>query len=283
LGFIADLRSSFPIHDVVEIGCGQGEFVQALVKLGVNAIGYDPILKQNSPNLRNQYFTPEIQEERNSNEVYVMRCVLPHIKNPWEFIDSVVNNNINARFYVEFQRLEWILEKNAWQQLSHDHVNLFSIQDFQNKYEILESGIYSEGEWACVFFQRRQVLESSCLKLPFSDHTQAFETLFETRERQISELMNLNNPLVVYGAAGKGIVFSYSMKAAGKDEIYAVDADSNRQGKYLECSGVKVYSPDTILNEVKSDAIVVVMNENHLGYARNVLRDFSKIITLANV
>jgi hypothetical protein len=58
------------------------------------------------------------------------------------------------------------------------------------------------------------------------------------------------------------------MLEAGRKDVFVVDADINRQGKFLECSGVKVYSPSLIIREVESDALVVGMNKNHLSYAR---------------
>jgi hypothetical protein len=85
---------------------------------------------------------------------------------------------------------------------------------------------------------------------------------------------------LVYGGAGKGIVFSYAMLQTGREDIFVVDADINRQGKFLECSGVKVYSPSLIKAEVASDALVVVVNKNHLSYARQVLNGFRNVVPL---
>ncbi len=265
LQIFVDLQKRFSFVNVTDIGYGQGEFVKPLAKLGVNAFGYDPVLKKPEDNLSREYFNPLSHTKSDTQDVYVLRCVLPHISNPWAFIDSILEINSHARFYVEFQRLEWILENKVWQQISHDHVNLFSILDFQGHYRILECGSYSSGECGYVLFEQS-----------------AFKDLFEVRRRQIEEVANVDGPLLVYGGAGKGIVFSYAIQVAGKQDIYVIDADSNHQNKYLECSGVKVFSSEEILNVLSFDATVIVMNKNHINYARRALVAFSKVCSLSD-
>jgi hypothetical protein len=149
-----DLHKKHLVNDLIDIGCGQGEFVKSLAILGFNAIGYDPVLKKQEGSLKREYFNPISHTNLNKREVYVLRCVLPHITNPWDFIDRILAVNPLALFYVEFQRLEWILENKVWPQVSHDHVNLFSILDFQRRYRILESGSYSAGEWGYALFEQ---------------------------------------------------------------------------------------------------------------------------------
>ena len=83
-------------------------------------------------------------------DLYVMRCVLPHIQRPWEFLGEIAESAPRALVLVEFQRLEWIIENKIWHQLSHDHIYLFSLEDFSSRYKIHESGSFSNGEWGWV-------------------------------------------------------------------------------------------------------------------------------------
>ena len=63
---------------IVAIGCGQAEFVDALTQLGVQAVGYDPVLRREAAHLRKRYWNPE----EPSADLCVMRCVLPHVQHP---------------------------------------------------------------------------------------------------------------------------------------------------------------------------------------------------------
>jgi SAM-dependent methyltransferase len=63
---------------VIDVGCGQGEFVSALRSKGINAVGFDPVLRTSD-----QYLIPKLWEPSDLiGDLYVLRCVLPHIQNP---------------------------------------------------------------------------------------------------------------------------------------------------------------------------------------------------------
>jgi hypothetical protein len=66
---------------IVDIGCGQGEFVSALRTEGFDAHGFDPVLKTPSPFLHPHFWEPGLIEAK----LFVMRCVLPHFYDPWNF------------------------------------------------------------------------------------------------------------------------------------------------------------------------------------------------------
>ena len=96
------LIEKFNLVNIVDIGCGQGEYVQSLNKLNVNAMGYDPTLREPTSNLKNEYFDPE-KIERKYERTFVMRCVLPHIANPFMYINSLFSCSPKSKLYIEFQ------------------------------------------------------------------------------------------------------------------------------------------------------------------------------------
>lgn len=100
-----------------EIGCGQGEFVEYLRSNGFNAFGYDPVLKESKKYLFNIEWS--LGEEENlksetvmNNTLYIMRCVLPHISDPFKFLDDIFEKYPDSTILIEFQNKEWIEEKN---------------------------------------------------------------------------------------------------------------------------------------------------------------------------
>jgi hypothetical protein len=159
------------------------------------------------------------------------------------------------------------LENKSWVSISHEHVNLFTIEDFERRYSIIEFGTFARGEWGFVLFSRT---EENYSKVNHSDpgkRDNQFQKLFERRSQQLDQLSKYKKPILVYGAAGKGIVFSYAFKSNKKKEvgdIFCIDSDSGRQGKYIECSGVEVISPVTALQNFDPDTLILVMNKNHI-------------------
>ena len=275
------LIKKFNLLNIIDIGCGQGEYVQSLNKLNINAIGYDPTLREPDYNLRKEYFNPEEIEEK-SEKTFIMRCVLPHIANPFMYITSLFSRSPKSKVYIEFQRLEWILENKDWNSISHEHVNLFMIKDFEERYNIIESGIFSEGEWGYVLFSKKE--ENKLKETPGSagQSDGLFRMLFESRSQQLSQLLNMDKPILIYGAAGKGIIFSYAFKSNGGGEIFCIDSDLGRQGKFLECSGVEVISPLQALQNFDPNTLILVMNKNHIESVNEIIGNHSRISSLTN-
>jgi hypothetical protein len=271
----------YNLLNIIDIGCGQGEYVQSLNKLNINATGYDPALREPTSNLKNEYFDPERTEGKNE-ETFIMRCVLPHIANPFMYINALFLRSPKSKIYIEFQRLEWILENKSWISISHDHVNLFTIKDFQTKYNIIESGTFSRGEWGFVLFSRAEENHARVNQNAYSTLDNQLKKLFERRSQQLDQLKSINSPILIYGAAGKGIVFSHAFKSNGGKDIFCIDSDPGRQEKYLECSGVKVISPANALQNFGPDTLVLVMNKNHMEAVNEIFKGSLKIFSLTN-
>jgi hypothetical protein len=90
---------------VIDIGCGQGEFVFELRSRDIDAMGFDPAIRSSSPFLHSKFWEPSDI----AGDLYVMRCVLPHIQNPWKFLALISISAPLALVLIEFQRVEWIL------------------------------------------------------------------------------------------------------------------------------------------------------------------------------
>ena len=257
---------------IIEVGCGQGEFMEFLSTLGFRTFGFDPVLRKTSESLFNCLWSIEneiIHVPRDSGlpKLYLMRCVLPHIPNPFTFLDSIFDFSPNCAVLLEFQRREWIHENGIWPQISHDHVNIFSISDFSDSYNLLSSGIFAEGEWAYVLLGKRNFLESDKY---FEGVDSSFERIFEIKDSDLSFLAEQRKPIAIYGAAGKGIVFGYTLSQSGLGDILAIDDDSNRHGLFMDASGIMVSPPQHALSVLERGSNIVVMNPSHLSKATKI-------------
>lgn len=251
---------------VIDIGCGQGEFVLALRDIGIDAWGFDPVVRNRSQFLEKKYWEPADR----AGDLYVLRCVLPHIENPWEFLSQIWISSPHASVLIEFQRAEWALEHRLWYQISHDHVNYFSIKDFSERYEVKSSGQFSNGEWGWVLIAPKERLKSDT-KLSNSFKTQFIE-LFNQKEVFLEKISKLSNPVAIWGAAGKGIVLAYSLSQV-RNQLIAVDADINRWGRYLEASGTPVISPKSAMEQVQPGTLILVCNPNHINEVKDYVQD----------
>ena len=256
----------------IEIGCGQGEFVESMRARGLNAFGFDPVLRAPTQFLIDELWTLSSEEDLlkslgNYTPLYVMRCVLPHIPEPFQFLDLIFENHPDGAVLLEFQKREWIADNKVWPQISHDHVNIFSESDFSQNYTIVSSGSFSDDEWLYVLLKRRS--RSSKMEIENLQEIAEFSEIFSIRDTEISMLVNLERPIAIYGAAGKGIVLAHSLKKRGINEIFALDSDSSRHGLFMECSGVYVIENKDEVELLKSNVLVLVANPNHLSFVKN--------------
>ncbi len=256
------LRSLLPKElKVIDIGCGQGEFVASLKMIGINATGFDPVLRYPNNYLYKEYFNPDLKRINQLDSVYTFRCVLPHIQNPFDFLNKIFEISPNSLCYIEFQDGDFIADNKIWSQISHDHVNYFNTNSFDLNFNVISKGFFSNNEWGYVLISK-EISKKSYASKKFSP-----------------ELLNLNNSvddlvkkfvakcpksIVIYGGAGKGMLLAWELRKRGL-EISIIDENSSYWGKYLDCSGAKIYSPTEYLNTNFSEGIIL-SNPKHENF-----------------
>lgn len=255
---------------IVDIGCGQGEFVEALRNVGIEAFGFDPVLRAETEYLKARIWTTR---EKVSADLFVMRCVLPHIVRWEKFLCDLLKSHPESMVLVEFQSIEWIIRNGLWQQLSHDHVNLFTVRSFSRQFEVVSSGSFAEGEWNFVLLRRVASKRHSSAVLHGAENAsiqEGFRLLSELRARTVFAVRGLGVRPVVWGAAGKGQVLAHALgRGLG---TAAIDADPAKSGKYLELSAVRVDGKERGVETVVDNSVVLVSNPRHLGQVVDFVR-----------
>ena len=245
--------------EVVDIGCGQGEFLKLIRPNVRKVLGFDPVLRQPNEYLKRQYFDVHLYKPTFRKTLFVMRCVLPHIPDPFEFVDKILDTFPNALFYIEFQDTNYLVKEGIWSQLSHDHVNYFNIESFSNRFSVVKRGFFGGGEWAYVLFG---------LKIKKVDFTGAVNQGLVNKLQALNNKPNeifcksriSKNPYLIYGAAGKGTLIAFEMKIRGL-EVLAVDENRKIWGTYLENSGVRVVAPK--YKTLRESCGLVISNPRH--------------------
>jgi len=282
LSYINQVLNNLTLQSlIIEIGCGQGELIQYLITKGFNAIGYDPVLRHPNSFLHKSLYDPG-DKTNLSVDLFVLRCVLPHIENPWEYILALFYQNPDAKVIIEFQRIEFMIENKLWYNLGHSHVNQFTLQDFKSRFNVLNHGEFNNGEWQWVLI----ALNSDNLLVLPQDISHPFKqeiiNLVEEKSKFLSRAGSFG-PIALFGAAGKGIVLAEALIKSGAYLTCAIDSSKIRFGKFLEVSGIEVISVEKAINSLPIDTTVLVCNPNHVGEAKDILRNKFKIILPINL
>jgi SAM-dependent methyltransferase len=300
----SDLVERFGLRgaDVLDIGCGDGEFLKLVCKLGENrGVGLDPSYKpgfgKSSPTqeLGDIYIIGDAYSDQYNHvkaDFIVCRHVLEHLENPAELlfrISSALKNKSKSGAYFEVPNMEYIVEDLSIWDIIYEHCSYFSRASlsrlvescgfksqklnlgFGNQYICLDvTGASAESEYP------REV------KHPFPQDLNAFARDYKSKvdwwRRKIQALQSYDARIVIWGAGSKGVTFSNMIGLDAKVQ-YIVDINPRKQGNFIPGTGQRIvspkflqeYCPDTVIlmNPVYKDEVVESIRR--LGISTDVL------------
>lgn len=267
---------------LIEVGCGKGLFLEQLQRDGFQITGLDPTYEGSNPAIVREYFTPQTGLRADG---LVMRHVLEHVPDPLSFLALMRDaNGGSGRIYIEVPCLDWIAEHRAWFDLFYEHVNYFRLDDFQRMFgTVHEAGRIFGGQYLYV------IAELATLRLPQPGGAPAFrlpDDFTASLERSAARLRagtgtRARGPrAAVWGGASKGVIFALHMERAGVPVDMVVDINPAKQGKYIAATGLRVCTPQELLDQLPPGSDVFVMNGNYLGEIREISRNLFNYITL---
>jgi len=290
------LIQKYNLHDkdILEIGCGKGDFLTLLCELGNNrGVGIDPAYVKgriHSKASDRVTFIKDYYSDRYANyhgDLICCRHTLEHIPNTAEFLSSVrraIGNRLDTVVFFELPDVTRILRELAFWDIYHEHCSYFSpgslarlfrscqfdiidlSKDFDDQYILIEAKPVNRKA------EKVHELEESVKEMAkdvnyFSTHCR--EKLDQWKKR-LNKLYADGKRVVVWGSGSKCVSFMTTLGV--KDEIaYVIDINPFRHGKYIPGVGKKVMSPE-ILRKYKPD-VVIVMNRIYHDEIRQMLDD----------
>ena len=281
--------------DLLEIGCGNGEFLTLLCELGNNrGLGFDPAYKEGrvegSHNAKVRFikdFYSEKYADHIADFVYC-RMTLEHIPDAGKFVGMVrraIGNHPNVIVFFQVPDVLRILEDCAFEDIYYEHCSYFSpgslTRLFRNcGFEVLNLETGYDGQYVMID-ARPANKESSAILAAEGDlsRLKSLVTTFpgkfqkkirEWRER-IDNFYTGGRRVVLWGSGSKGVAFLTTIGINNEVE-YVVDINPHRQGCYMAGTGHRIVAPD-FLKEYKPD-VVIAMNAI---YKNEIQKDLQKV------
>ena len=281
--------------DVVEIGCGHGDFVRRLCELGENrGVGFDPAGPETGETgdleagtLR---FVRENYGERHfaqPADLIACRHTLEHVPNVGDFLRMVAaaaRRQPRAQIFFEVPDMERILREHAFWDIYYEHCSDFTLDSLAALFrfaglQILELGrVY--GDQYLVIVARPGSANADEASLPREDAVGDLLSSIDAFDTTVArELRAWRSRLEAYARQSRRIaLWGSGSKAAGflatlgiRDEIpYVVDINLRRQGRFQATTGQEIVAPDR-LREYRPD-VVIIMNAISTDEIRNDLR-----------
>lgn len=278
------LIDRYDLHNkkIIEIGCGNGEFLIMLCDLGPNTgIGFDPAYDESRiqhPAKENITFYQDFYGEKYADiagDFVCCKMTLEHIPDTAAFLATVrrsIGNNYNTTVFFQIPNAGYVMEKTAFWDVYYEHCSYFTEASLthlflNNGFDVLS--VFTEYDDQYLMIEARplpqgqisiQKVAQSLLDKVKNQVTQ-FSTNVPKRVTDWQELLqDLNSKskrVVIWGSGSKGVSFLTTLKITSEIGC-CVDINPHKHGTYMAGSGHEIVSPE-FLREYRPD-VVIVMN-----------------------
>jgi hypothetical protein len=280
------LIERFDLYDkeIIEIGCGKGEFLTLLCEMGKNrGIGFDPsyVPHRSHPQKSDQItFIKDFFSEKYLHyhaDFFVCKMTLEHVERTGSFIGLIRKATAprpHATVFFQVPDVSRILRELAFWDIYYEHCSYFSAGSLarlfrRGGFDVLDiwSGYHDQYLMLCAK-GASEVPSEACHTLSSEETVEALDAMvveFRDRcpekqahwKRRVDSLANLGKRIVVWGGGSKCVSFLTTL--AIRDEIdYVVDINPFRQDTYVAGTGQRIVSPH-FLGSYRPD-VVIVMN-----------------------
>ncbi len=269
-----------PLH-YLEIGCGQGSFIDLVAKLAgsrlASAEGFDPAWRgadgeaRFGARMHKSYFTrASLDALAHEPNVVVSRHTIEHVPDPIAFLSAVrdaLGADADATLFVETPCIDWILRHDAMQDFFYEHCSLFTARALALALE--RSGFHSPnvervfgGQYLWARARAGVAAPTPAAPEPSpADRTFPGRDAFVTRWRRRAAQARSRGRCAIWGAGAKGVTFALMMDADAQPFDHVVDINPAKQGLHIAGSGLLVLSPEQ--SAARGVATYFVMNPNY--------------------
>lgn len=276
-----NLIEQYDLHnkDILEIGCGQGEFLKVLCELGENrGVGFDPAFDDTRGQAKNGQidFVKDLYSEKYAcyhADFVCCKMTLEHIPDTANFVRMVRNtigDSPDTLVFFQVPDAERILGEAAFWDIYYEHCSYFTLESLARVF--VDNGfiiVDLRKEFGDQYL--RIVAKPIAIEDGIPDYEYDLESLAQgvrhfsanwQRDlagwrQKLKEFHQSGQRTVIWGASSKGVSFLNTLDVGDEIEL-AVDINPYKQGTYIPGTGQMIVAPEYI-REYKPD-IVVVMN-----------------------
>lgn len=268
---------------VVEVGCGQGEFLHLVCRLAAaRGIGFDPCLsaaradvvrdRADGVSLIGDFFA-DASVEGLSADLLVSKMTLEHIPAAGHFAGLTArvarNSPPGMQLFIQIPDCERIFSEGAFEDIYYEHCNYFT--------EASLVGLFARHGFAVEAVSREYAGQYLTIRARFTGHPtagvdggeiarlrallQRFGAIHAERVAGWRQLVQQRQAegrrVVVWGSGSKGVTFLGAL-GDGEGVSHVVDINPHRQGHYMVGTGHPIVAPEALVD--LQPATVIVMN-----------------------
>lgn len=266
--------------DVIEIGCGKGEFLDLLCGLGVaSGLGFDASYDGAAGAdgrvrvVREGYSARHTQH---TADLFCCRQVLEHLPDPREILSLVrgpASRRAGSALFFEVPNALFTLRDLGIWDIIYAHCSYFTsvsltrlftecgferiglTTEYEDQFLGIEARVREPGASGAPSAESpaEEVLEIESLIGAFGQQHRRKTSEWRAK---LARLYEDGARVVIWGSGAKGVTFLSTVDRERRIE-YAVDLNPRKHGKFVPLSGQEVIAPDR-LKEIRPDAVIVM-------------------------
>ncbi len=277
----ADLISRFDLHNkqIIEIGCGMGEFLTLLCELGGNqGVGFDPAYRpgriKSTANLRfiSDFYSPAYAQL--PVDFLVCKMTLEHIAPVAKFLEMVLTalaHNPRAVVFFQVPDTHRIFKEIAFWDIYYEHCSYFTPESLQylfqfHDFRILDCWTDYGGQYVMIAAQLASSDEQKDASPPsdlglLSAQMMIFQEKIQPRlaawRSYFAALQAREHKVVLWGGGSKAVAFLTTLGISTEIE-YCVDINPRKHGHFIAGTGQQIVSP--ALLQTYQPEVVIILN-----------------------
>ncbi len=267
--------------DIVEIGCGKGEFLSLLCKRGDNhGMGFDPAYAQRKNSFdqpANVSFVNDFYSDKYGNvpaDCFVCKMTLEHVFEPVALVTAMRNAIKDAPgslVFFQVPNVSKILREKAFWDIYYEHCSYFNTDSLTFLLEYCGfqvSHIWSDYDDQYLLLVAHPVeIRSTHTRTPhqapavLNKNMKHFakrvkNNISDSRQR-LKSWYDQKRETVIWGGGSKAVAYLTTL-GIGKEVQFVVDINPQKSETYLAGTGHRVVTPESLTTRCPN--VVIAMN-----------------------
>lgn len=278
---------------LIEIGCGQGEFLTLMCEMGDNSgLGFDPAYRAeplDSPAADRiqfiaDFYGPKYKEHR--GDLVMCKMTLEHIDQTQDFIRLVresVGDQPETVVFFQIPNAMWVLNGIAFYDVYYEHCSYFTLGSLARLFRACGFDIESletvyDNQYLSIIARPVDAPTAPTLSqendleaiIAAAEHFKAAaQQRIDTWRTLIHDWHKAGKRVALWGGSSKTVAFLTTL--GFKDEIaYVIDINPRKEGKFMPGSGHVTVLPAHLTQHPPD--VVIVMNPIYMDEIRQELQ-----------
>lgn len=278
--------------EVVEIGCGQGEFLHLLAERGdIRGLGFDPacVTPPTDPRIEIVDDVYSAAASPPAPDLLCCKMTLEHIPDVAAFMRTIrdtLADDAGPILFFQVPDAERILDEGAFWDIYYEHCSYFTAPALaglfrRTGFAVQRTWTDYDDQYLMIEARPRPAVDDASAPTTDAEANRSLNTQVESFARTVPTQQadwrrwmraqaDADRRVVLWGGGSKAVSFLTSL-GLGAEVAYVVDINPHKQGTYLAGTGHPVVGPDALAQ--RPPDTVVVMNPVYTDEIRSALRD----------